>query len=247
MNNKDIKLIALDMDETLLTSEKEVSQPTKDKVTEALTKGAHVVLSTGRWIDTCHPFAKSLNLTSYLITVNGGEIWTVDKELKEQHLFDASLIENIWELGAADDMDTWMVSTENIWYNSRPDYFHHHEWLKIGFASANKERLDQLVEELSHHKELELTNSMRNNVEINPAGVNKASALEKVCDWLGITMDQVMAAGDSLNDMKMIEQAGIGVAMKNGQEAIKNVADYVTESNNQDGVASAIQRFVLKE
>src|SRR5699024_9567724 len=103
---------------------------------------------------------------------------------------------------------------------------------------------DDLIEKLSYHKELELTNSMPYNVEINPAGVNKAAALEKVCDWMGITMNNVMAAGDSLNDIKMIEQAGTGVAMGNAQEAIKKVADYVTDSNNQDGVANAIQRFV---
>ncbi|HLQ70969.1 MAG TPA: HAD family hydrolase, partial [Bacillota bacterium] len=132
---KDIKLIALDMDGTLLTSEQEISPLTQNKVKDALAKDVQVVLSTGRWFSSCYPFAETLGLTSNLITVNGGEIWTVDKELKEQHLFDPSLMEQLWEMGAAVDMDSWMVSLDEIWYNSRPDHFQDHDWLKIGFAS----------------------------------------------------------------------------------------------------------------
>ncbi|WP_405027658.1 Cof-type HAD-IIB family hydrolase [Lentibacillus songyuanensis] len=246
-NRQEVKLVALDMDGTLLTSEQKITKHTREVIRQALAKEVHVVLSTGRWISSCHPFAESLSLSSYLVTVNGGEIWTVAKELKDRHLIDAQLLEMMWGLGAENDLDCWMVSTDDIWYNNRPDNFYDHEWLKIGFSSHNEDKLNELVQKLSHHSELELTNSNPINIEVNPAGVNKATALAKVCDWLGITMDNVLAAGDSLNDIKMIQQAGTGVAMGNAQEAIKKVADFITDTNNRDGVAKAIERFVLSE
>ena len=83
------------------------------------------------------------------------------------------------------------------------------------------------------------------NIEVNPSGVNKANGLKRVCRELGITMDQVMAIGDSMNDKKMIMQVGLGIAMGNAQEQIKLVADDVTDTNNNDGVAKAIERFIL--
>jgi HAD superfamily hydrolase (TIGR01484 family) len=243
--NHDIKLVALDMDGTLLTSDQEISKQNQAVIAKALANDIQVVLSTGRGIATCYPFSKELHLTSYLVTVNGGEIWTVDKALVKRQLLDTKLIEMIWELGAENDLHCWMIATDDVWYDARPENFYDHQWLKIGFSSPDQAKLDNLVEKLSYHEALELTNSMPTNVEINPAGVNKANALRKVCEQLGITMDNVMACGDSLNDIKMIQQAGIGVAMGNAQEAVKQASYFVTETNDQDGVARAIERFVL--
>ncbi len=152
----------------------------------------------------------------------------------------------MWDLCRGLDVNTWLVSTDNIWYgNRRPDNFSDHEWLKLGCDSHDTEKLDEIVKELSYYDDLELTNSLPTNIEINPKGVSKASALERVCEELGITMQQVLAAGDSLNDIKMIQAAGVGVAMGNAQDAIKQAADYVTETNEQDGVGKAIEKFVL--
>lgn len=242
-----IKLIALDMDGTLLNSELEISDINREKIAQALEKDVQVVLSTGRWLGSCHPYAESLNLSSYLVTCNGGEIWTVDKELRERHLLHPDRMELIWGLAENLEINAWMVSTDNVWYGTRPDDFYIHDWLKFGCDSHDIEKLDTIVKELSHYDDLELTNSMPTNIEINPKGVNKASALQTVCGELGITMDNVMAAGDSLNDIKMIQEAGIGVSMGNAQEAVKNVADYVTDTNNQHGVGKAIEKFVLSK
>lgn len=243
---KDIKLIALDMDGTLLTSGDEITQPTRKVIAKALEQDIHVVLSTGRWLGSCYPFAESLHLTSYLITTNGGEIWTMNKELLERHLLDPKMMEKMWELANHLGMNTWIVSTEKVYYHGdRPEDFYAHEWLKFGCNSEDKGKLDKIIEELSYYDELELTNSMPTNIEVNPIGVNKANALKRVCKEIGITMDQVMAAGDSLNDIKMIQEAGVGIAMDNAQEAIKKVADYITDSNDNDGVAKAIERFAL--
>ena len=240
-----IKLIALDMDGTLLTSQEKVSDYTKGVIAKALENDVHVVLSTGRWLNSCYPFAEELKLKSFLVTCNGGQIWTVGKDLLEEHLLTQEKIENMWYLAEKYDVFTWLVSTEDIYYNQRPDNFYDHKWLKFGCETEDKDKLDKIIEELSHIDGLELTNSLPTNIEVNPKGVNKASALRKVCQDIGITMDQVLACGDSLNDIKMIQEAGVGVAVGNAQEAIKKVADYVTETNDNHGVAKAIEKYVL--
>ncbi|WP_067727068.1 Cof-type HAD-IIB family hydrolase [Oceanobacillus damuensis] len=241
----EVKLIALDMDGTLLTGEHDITERTKIAIEQALGKGTHVVLSTGRGFQTCYPCAEELKLQSYLITANGGQIWTMEKELLDQHLLKTELIEKMYNLGTQVGVNMWMISTSGVFRAEAPDDFYEYEWLKFGCESTDKQKLDIMVQELSHYEELELTNSLPTNVEVNPKGVSKAKALHFLCDKIGITMNEVMAVGDSLNDIKMIQEAGIGVAMGNAQEAIKKVADHTTDTNNNDGVAKAIEQFAL--
>lgn len=242
----DIKLIALDMDGTLLTSDLEISEMNRKMIAKALDKGVNVMLSTGRWLEFCYPYAESLNLDTYLVTVNGGEIWTGSKELVERHVHASDLVEKMWQIGHDKGVRMWCVATDRVFDTSdQPKDFYQHEWLKIGFSSEDIDKLNEIREELSVYDSLEITNSLPTNIEVNPAGVNKANGIERVCKELGITMDQVMAVGDSLNDIKMIEAAGLGVAMGNAQDAIKDVADHITDTNNNDGVAKAIEHFIL--
>ena len=240
-----LKLIALDMDGTLLSSDHKVSVRTEKAIKDALNQGIHVVLSTGRGFQTCYPYAEQLKLQSYLITANGGQIWTVEKELLDQHLLETALIEKLYNLGIQVGVNMWMISTSGVFRGEAPENFYDYEWLKFGCESQEKQKLDIMIQELSHYEELELTNSLPTNVEVNPKGVSKAMALNFLCDKIGITMKEVMAVGDSLNDIKMIQEAGIGVAMGNAQEAIKKVANYTTDTNDEDGVAKAIERFTL--
>ena len=240
-----IKLVALDMDGTLLNSDEEISDYTKEVIQKALDKDVHVVLSTGRWLKSCYPYAEQLNLTSYLVTANGGEIWTMNKELLDRHLLAADKVEKMWHIGKEVGVHMWMMATDHVFRNTPPENFHHYDWLKFGCHSLENGKLEKMVEELSYIEGLELTNSMPTNVEANPENVSKAAALKKVCRKIGITMDEVMACGDSLNDIKMIQEAGIGVAMGNAQEAILKAADVVTETNDRDGVALAIEKYVL--
>lgn len=243
---RDIKLIALDMDGTLLNSKLEVSEANKEAIKKAQAQGVKVMLATGRWIEFCYPYTEDLGLHTYIVTVNGGEIWTGDKELLERHTHEQSLMEKMWKLGKKLDTNMWCVATDHIFnVDEDPDDIYAHEWLKIGYTTTDMAKLDQIRKELSVYDELELTNSLPTNIEVNPLGVNKASSVEKVCQRLGITMDEVMAVGDSLNDIKMIEQAGLGVAMGNAQQKIKDVADVVTDKNENSGVAQAIMKFIL--
>src|SRR5690625_2912151 len=234
------------MDGTLLNSDLEISDMNRKAIAKALDKGVGVMLSTGRWLEFCYPYAESLNLDSYLVTVNGGEIWSASKELIERHVHASDLMEKMWNIGHNKGARMWCVATDRI-YNAgeRPDDFSKHEWLKIGFNSEDLDNLNEIRKELSVYDSLEITNSLPTNIEVNPVGVNKANGLQRVCKELGITMAEVMAVGDSLNDIKMIEQAGLGVAMGNAQDAIKEAADHMTDTNNNDGVAKAIEHFIL--
>ena len=93
--------------------------------------------------------------------------------------------------------------------------------------------------------EATITSSFRNNLEIGGATTSKADALTQLGGILGVDKSEMMAAGDSLNDMAMLKAAGFAVAMGNGEEEIKAAADYVTLPNSEDGVAVAIEKFVL--
>lgn len=245
MKKQNIRLIALDMDGTLLTSTDEVSTANQKAIQAAQEAGVHVLICTGRWLKACSMYAEDLQLNTYLITANGGEIWSRQGELVERHLHASDVMEQLYTIGEGHGAYMWLVSTENV-FHDHPGNYPDQKWLKIGYRSEDKEILRKIHAELPNKEQLEISNSSPYNIEVNPKGVNKANALERVCEELDLSMDEVMAVGDSLNDLKMIERAGIGVAMGNAQEVVKKAADYVTETNDLDGVAQAIEHFVLK-
>ncbi|SDK35677.1 hypothetical protein SAMN05216243_2866 [Sediminibacillus albus] len=245
VSKPNIKLIALDMDGTLLNSDDEISQANSQAITEARNKGVEVVLSTGRHRSSCAAHAASLNLSSYLITVNGSEIWSSEGELIERQSLDIETIKALVDLNERYGTSAWMASTEKVFRGEFPADLEGYEWLKVGIDIDSEEVKERILEELQDNELLELSNSHPMNVEINAVGINKARALEKICGLMNITLAEVMTVGDSLNDIKMIQEAGLGIAMGNAQEEVKQAADWVTAENNQDGVAKAIKHWVL--
>lgn len=243
-----IKLIALDMDGTLLNDDGVVTSYTHDVIQRVLQQNVQVVLSTGRPLPLCSPFAEELQLTTYIITSNGAEIWTVDHHLVEQHPLESEKMASLWQLGNDRGLHMWLVSSDQVFVDGqRPEDFYKHKWLKIGFGNLTESMKQELLRELENYDDgLEITNSSLTNIEVNKAGVNKANAIRLITNRIGIKMNEVMAVGDSLNDLKMIEQAGIGVAVANGQQLIIEFADFVTKTNNEEGVAKAIELLVLK-
>ncbi|WP_332629455.1 Cof-type HAD-IIB family hydrolase [Halalkalibacter flavus] len=244
-DHRPIKLIAIDMDGTLLNDQKEISLENRKAIKEAEEKGVHVVISTGRTRMTCDDLVNSLSLNSYLITVNGSEIWDENGELIERKLLNTSYIEQMWKLKQTHETICWAASVDNVWRDFFPEDLSKHQWMKFGFDIKDDQVRNIVLEELSKNPDLEITNSSPTNLEINAAGVNKARAIEKVCNRIGITMDNVLALGDSLNDLAMIKEAGIGVAMGNAQPYVKESANWVTSTNEENGVAKAIRKWVL--
>ncbi|EKN65734.1 HAD superfamily hydrolase [Neobacillus bataviensis LMG 21833] len=244
-NDYDIKLVALDMDGTLLNNKGEISFANRQAIKAAQEKGIYVVLSTGRSLKTSKEHADALELTSYLVTVNGSEIWDEKRELVERNLMKAESITWMWELTKQHKTKFWAISTERNWHDEMPEDVHTMEWLKFGFNIDDDATRELILKELEAKGEFELSNSTLKNIEVNPLGINKAKGLEIVCGRLGIEMKHVMACGDSRNDLMMIKEAGLGVAMGNAQDVVKKAADWVTGTNEEDGVAEAIHKWIL--
>ncbi len=117
---------------------------------------------------------------------------------------------------------------------------------KINMFFADMEARMRMRAALDRIPELLVTSSLPNNLEINAAGADKGSALLRLAEFLGISREETMAFGDGENDLSMLRAAGLGVAMENGEGLVKAAADFVTGSNNDAGVASAVRKFVLK-
>lgn len=116
---------------------------------------------------------------------------------------------------------------------------------KVQALFANLNERASAWKELSELRELELVGSLNYNIEINAAGVNKGTALVALGEMLGIPRESIMACGDGDNDVHLLQEVGFGVAMANAQPQVKEAADYITASNDEDGVAHAIEKFAL--
>lgn len=132
-NRPEIKLIALDMDGTLLNEQHQVSDENRKAIKDAEKKGVHVVLSTGRSLKTARDYILSLELSSYLVTVNGSEIWGPDGELVERNQVDTEHIKWMHDISQKNEAKFWAISAEDVWNNKMPDDFSTQKWLKFGF------------------------------------------------------------------------------------------------------------------
>ncbi|ANS75650.1 phosphoglycolate phosphatase [Paenibacillus yonginensis] len=243
------RLLALDMDGTLLTDNHQISPETAKWIHKALDAGVHVCLSTGRSYSEAAPFGEELGLDTPMITVNGSEIWRNPKELYRRELLGPELVEKMYKLSRTLNVWFWAYSVEGLfneenWYEG---VIKEKEWLKFGYNVHDEEIRHQVLMELQNMGGLEITNSAPWNIEVNPQGVSKASGIRTLCGLLGIEMTETIAVGDSLNDLAAIQAAAVGVAMGNAQLAVKENADYVTSSNNDDGIAEVIRKFIFAE
>jgi hypothetical protein len=107
------------------------------------------------------------------------------------------------------------------------------------------EKIKAAKKELKQHDEFEVVSSSSNNIEIMCKGVSKGRAVEVLAGFYGIKREEIMCIGDNENDISMIKYAGLGVAMGNAEETLKNIADFITDNNDEDGVAKAIEKFIL--
>jgi len=243
---KPYKLLALDMDGTLLNEKSEISEENERWIRAAIEAGIVVCFATGRGYPSALPFAEKLGLTSPMVLVNGGEVWSSPTALHARTTMPASEIAALREIALRHDAWYWGYSVERV-YN-RNDWIedpYSTEWLKFGYYTEDAAALAAVAEAIPAAGEFETTNSHPCNIELNPLGVSKASGLRQVCAMLGIGMHEIVACGDSLNDAAMIREAGLGVAMGNAQAAVKAMADVVTLTNDEDGVAHVIRTFML--
>jgi HAD superfamily hydrolase (TIGR01484 family) len=240
------KLIALDMDGTLLTEDKTISKQNRAALAAATAAGATVMIATGRGIQNVISYIEELDMRSPIVTVNGSEVWAAPGVLHSRTLMDPAVIGELQGLALEYDTWYWAYAVDEIFNRDKwVDRLDAKQWLKFGFYYEDGERLGAIRSKLEAVAAFEVTNSHPFNIELNPKGINKASGIRQVCALLGIHMSQVIAMGDSLNDESMIREAGLGVAMGNAQDEVKQFADVVTATNEEHGVARIIDEYVL--
>ncbi len=245
---KQVELMAIDMDGTLLDDEGKISEENIQAIQKAKRQGIDVVISTGRPFEFSYEQAKFLGLDSYLISVNGGQIWSMDQELLVQHTFSSNQVESLWSFGHQHDLYMWMVAEEEMFrQSSRPKDFSEFNWIKVGFGKLSKTSYQEVLEHLTHYPNLEISSSSESNIEVNALGVNKAEALKYVCQLSQIKIQNTVSFGDNLNDLEMIEASGFGVAMGNARQEVKDKADYITLKNTENGVAYVIEKILKQQ
>lgn len=242
------KLVALDMDGTLLDDEQRISEENRKWIHRAIEHGVPVMFATGRGVQSVKPYVEELSLASPMVSVNGGEVWEAPDRLLSRHVMDPAWIRELHSIALRYDTWYWGFGTEGLFNKDRwAEDVESIEWLKFGFYTEEPGVLEEIRKQVELPGHYEMTNSHICNIEINPLGVSKASGIQEVCNLLHIGMDQVIAMGDSLNDLKMLQAVGLGVAMGNAQEAVKAIADHVTATNLENGVAKVIQEYIFGE
>lgn len=267
------ELLVLDLDGTLTNSRKEVSQYTLRVLKEAQQRGAKVALASGRPAYGITPLAELLELERYggfVLAYNGGEIidWR-SKELLYANVLDSSVVPYMYRCAkennfaivtyrgkyvlteTPDDEYVLKEAILNVMETKKVEHF-----LKaVDFPLpkclivGDADRLALLEPVMREHlkESNEVYRSEPYFLELVPKGIDKARSLAVLSGIIGIPAEKMIACGDGFNDLSMIQYAGLGVAMSNAQPIIKQHADYITCSNDEDGVARVIEKFILSE
>lgn len=268
----DYKLIVLDIDGTLTNSKREISPLTRYALLEAQRQGKKVILASGRHPIGIKHIAKDLMLDQnggYIMAFNGGIIidcstgqTVVSKVFPIEYLTDivGVLKESNITINTFDDKNIISDNKINDYTYVERDVLKINMVVVDDFVSAIKFDINKILlsgepDELDKYKEilsmrydglLDIYKSAPYFLEIMPFGVSKGSMLHMLADKLGVERDEIVAFGDNYNDMTMIGYAGFGVAMGNAEEDVKKIAKYVCDSNDNDGIAKTIERYVLK-
>lgn len=265
-----IKLVAIDLDDTLLHDDGTVSVYTCDIIHKLRNQGVHVIIATGRMYESAKPVGETLQMGDIpMILFSGGSIQhIVSGEFIYKDTIPLPLAQKI--IGCCQEHN-WYVQA----YTSQGLLVHHQTWQSdfyethigahanfIGDALYNlneapckllvleePERLLQIIEFLKNQlgDEVCLVRSKSNFLEIMSATASKGAAMTYMGKKYGITPKEMVAFGNSENDISMITTAELGIAVGNAEEKIKELADFVCASNEQDGVAHWLEDYLLKE
>ena len=266
------KMIVLDLDDTLLRDDHSISTRTKEALMKAQEQGVKVVLASGRPTFGMLPIADELSLAQYgsfILSFNGGKI--INYKTKEE-LFSSTLpltaVKKLYELSQREGVDIHTyVGNEIITEVDNPYTTIESQLTKLpiklvnNFVDGVKEEVVKalmvgepdkmkIVEAKLQAELAEEFSVMRSKpffLEFTEKGVTKGTSLNHLIQESGIKREEVIAIGDSYNDQEMIEFAGLGVAMGNAPDDIKAIADHITDTNMNDGVAKVVEEFVLRD
>jgi len=262
-----IKLIAVDLDDTLLDKSGAVSPRTRAAIAAALANGVTVTIATGRMYRSAAPFARQLGLDVPLITYNGaliksslsGEVLyhrPLAERLAHQVLelfrrnswYIQSYLDDVLYVRELDAKAQWYAAFAKVEAVPAGESFYTMpgaptKLLSLGDPETIREICREVRKEFG--AALSAVISKPQFLEMIDPGVGKGRALDFLAARLGISRAEVMAVGDSENDLDLLEHAGLAVAMGNASAELKARADAVTAANDADGVAEAIERYVL--
>lgn len=232
------KLVAIDVDGTLVNDDKKLTQRTIDSIKKASQKDIKIVISSARsfyWLKNYLEQLELIKNNQYTIynMFNGAVI--IENKNQKIMLSNNFDIEEIWELiNLANKLNTSIfLYSINIY-----KIFFVNDYEKI--AKIRK----TVPKELS--EKYEITNSIPECIEFVKKGITKSKSLQFICEKCNIKNSEVIAIGDANNDTEMINFVGIGVAMGKAEVSLKEKADDITSSNNHDGVAKVIEKYILK-
>ena len=231
------QLLVLDLDGTLTNSRKEITPPTLKALIEIQEAGKKVVLASGRPTFGVLPLAKQLHLErygSYILSFNGARI----TDCRTGHpIYNKTLpqdvIPDVYQIASRYPVDILAYD---------------HDQLLSGLTHTKYSDLESRINraEIKHIDNfyIDVYCSDPFFLEIVPKNVDKAASLLKLLTSIGLTTDEMICCGDGYNDLTMIETAGLGVAMENAQPLVREKADFITKSNDEDGVLYVIDQFM---
>lgn len=264
------KMIILDLDDTLLLNNGKISEGNKKALKLAQERGVKVVLASGRPTFAIKDIANELELEKYggyVLSYNGSRI--IDYKTKEV-LYEIDLtksqVEELYNLALKYESFIHTYNGDEILTcHDNPYTYIESEitGMKINMCEDFLESLPEkcvkviMLQAPNHLKEVEqmlkpqidgkmtMTITKPFFLEFMNKDVDKSKSILRLCEKLNINVEDTIAIGDSYNDISMVEIAGLGVAMKNGVEEIKKIANYITDTNENDGVAKVIEKYVL--
>ena len=270
-NRMKYRLLLTDLDGTLLTGTKLISPRTKAVLMKKQEQGLTLALASGRCVRGMMPFAQELRLKEfcgYVLAFNGGRLLecATGKIVRNVCIPD-EIVVNLYHLARRGDCDLVTYSdneaitnnVENPWVRYEAlcndlalrttEDFSEFAQIRLNkcLMAGRPEDIGILEEEATtaFGTEMEFFRSEPFFLECMPKGVNKGSSLEFLAGLLNISIAETMACGDGYNDLAMISRAGLGVAMANAQDEVRAGAQYVTGSNEEDGLALAVERFCV--
>ena len=267
------KLIACDLDETLLTSDRSVSDENREAILKADELGVKFVLATGRGYATVQETLKEVGLhdleDEYVISFNGGAV-THNKGNEVLHLQGISheFANELYKRGQEYDVAMHVYTEKDVYvYNYVDEEREHLEGMmdvievfdkdleflkdepivKLLYMNTDRNYLNTIEEDLKDiTQDADVSYSSNRYIEFNYKGVNKGAGITFLGDKLGIDIEDTIAIGDNFNDLPMLETAGLSVGVANMVPELKEKMDYITEANhNESAIAEVINKFIL--
>ncbi len=267
------KVLVLDIDGTLTNSEKEISAATKQGLRNIMERGHKVILASGRPTPGMRRYEKELELQKYggyLLSFNGGRIVECSTgEIIYQQILPQGIVPELYEFAKENSCGLLSYESDCIISAFEPDEYTELESRINGLEvkvvpnfkeyvtfdvnkcllTAPVDRAPALEKELQqkYQGRLSIYRSEPFFIEIMPLNVDKAASLDRMLEAIGLTKDDAISCGDGFNDISMIQYAGVGVAGGNAQPAVKEAADYITATNDEDGLVEVIDKFILTD